>query len=272
MYYEVYIDILFFVNFSMDYLLLLTVAKVVKCTATHFSILIGAAFGAMSYCMLLFIPGIPGVLKIFFAYGIVSILMVRIGLKITNAKLLMKSTLLLYILSFFLGGILEWIYEAVPYIRRNGMKLLGILLVTVFVFQCIWRYLAYQKVKKANLLYQVELYFKEDMITVSAFMDTGNSLEEPISKKPVSIIQKGMIESYIKQQEENRYYAIPFHSVGKDHGIMEGYAIEKMIIKKEDGDITFRQVILGIGPEQLSAGNSYQMILHPTLLEGEDNI
>lgn len=41
MYYELYIDVLFLVNFMMDYILLLLVRRMLKCTATHGNIWYG---------------------------------------------------------------------------------------------------------------------------------------------------------------------------------------------------------------------------------------
>ena len=50
-YYELYVDVLFLVNFMMDYLLLLLVKKMLKCTATHGRVCLGAFAGALLTCI-----------------------------------------------------------------------------------------------------------------------------------------------------------------------------------------------------------------------------
>ena len=46
LYYELYIDVYFRINLVMDYLLLLLVRSILKCTATHLRMLLGGLTGA----------------------------------------------------------------------------------------------------------------------------------------------------------------------------------------------------------------------------------
>ena len=56
MYYELYVDVLFLVNFTMDYLLLLLIWKITRGSATYLSIFIGAIAGALMTCVLIILP------------------------------------------------------------------------------------------------------------------------------------------------------------------------------------------------------------------------
>ena len=56
MYYELYIDVLFLVNFMMDYILLLLVRKMLKCTATHGNVFMGAMTGSFLTCLIIVLP------------------------------------------------------------------------------------------------------------------------------------------------------------------------------------------------------------------------
>lgn len=51
MYYELYVDIFFMVNFMMDTILLLIVKKMILCSVSYGRILLGAATGAMLTCV-----------------------------------------------------------------------------------------------------------------------------------------------------------------------------------------------------------------------------
>jgi len=67
-------------------------------------------------------------------------------------------------------------------------------------------------------------------------------------------------------RKEN-FRIVPFHSVGKDRGILEAYFIEKMEIKKEGEHIVIEKPMIAITKDNISGKKEYQMILHPALLE-----
>ena len=81
MYYELYVDVLFLVNFMMDYLLLLLVKKMLKCTATHGNIFLGAILGSFLTCVVVILPIPYAVLKFMLFHMFVNIFMIRVGLK-----------------------------------------------------------------------------------------------------------------------------------------------------------------------------------------------
>ena len=97
-------------------------------------------------------------------------------------------------------------------------------------------------------------------------MDSGNSLFEPISKRPVCVVHKSVIENLGLRRKPERFRAIPYHSVGKQHGLLNGWMIECMKIQWEGQKHTLDQVVLAES-SQLSEKGDYQMLLHPALLE-----
>lgn len=105
---------------------------------------------------------------------------------------------------------------------------------------------------------------------VQALVDTGNSLYEPISHKPVSIIEKQAMEAVFAGVCPAGFRAIPFHSLGKAHGILNGYELTELIIFGENEKIKIERPMVGLFDGNLSAGAAYQMILHPTLTERQE--
>ena len=91
--------------------------------------------------------------------------------------------------------------------------------------------------------------------------DTGNHLTDPLTNKPVSIIEKDILYSLIEDTEKNFY--VPFQSVGKSNGLMEAYIVEQI----ELGGKQYHNTEIGVFEGKLSKNNEYQMILHPKLFE-----
>ena len=79
--YELYIDVLFLVNFMMDYILLLLVRKMLKCTATHGNICIGAMTGSFLTCLVIILPVLHPFLKFILFHVVVNTAMIKAGLR-----------------------------------------------------------------------------------------------------------------------------------------------------------------------------------------------
>lgn len=56
---------------------------------------------------------------------------------------------------------------------------------------------------------------------------------------------------------------IPYHSVGKTHGIMMGMEVSNIKIRTNDGEKKLPEGILAMYQGKLSENGSYQMILSP---------
>ena len=121
------------------------------------------------------------------------------------------------------------------------------------------------KKRKSTLIYNVTLWGYGNEITISALADTGNSLREPVSGKPVSVIEEDVLNQLNGVKIPERFKVIPYHSIGKDNGMMDGYEIPEIVIEDGKGNIRWQKVIVGISKNKVSANGKYQMILHPDL-------
>ena len=117
MYYELYIDVLFLVNFMMDSLLLLSVNQVLKCPTTRGRIFLGGALGSVLTCAVTVVP-MPGVIKLIIFHAVINTFMIKTGLKIKGKKQFWKAFGLLYIAAFLYRGILQAFH---PYARAGSL-------------------------------------------------------------------------------------------------------------------------------------------------------
>lgn len=265
MYFQVYIDTLFIVNLIMNYLLLLLVSKLVRCPATHLSVFTGAVFGAFSFCILILMPWLPGYVKIMIAYGGVSMVMIRIGLKIKEFRLLWIASIYLFVCVFLFSGSLQWLTQQIPYLRQMRMNSLMIIMGGYGCYLICSTLLKKYKEKEKQLFYQLEFTIAGETISIHGILDTGNGLVDPLTKKPVSLIEKSVLNKYIEQGYQKGFCVIPFHSIGKENGILYGYEIEDVKIQTSDAIIKKQKIIVAVVAEKISNSGSYQMILHPEL-------
>ena len=100
-------------------------------------------------------------------------------------------------------------------------------------------------------------------------MDSGNSLYDPFTGQPVCLVEKETAEKLGLLQKPEKIHIIPYHSIGKQHGLLQAEAVEEMYLEKDGQERRIKQVMLAVSPQRLSAAGRYQLILHPALLEGK---
>lgn len=258
MYYELYVDVLFIVNFFMDYITLLFVWRVLHCKVKHRNILLGAGVGAFLTCVLILLPIPNTVLELMLFHLLVNTCMVQVGLKIKSIPGFLKAFLLLYIGTFFIGGILEALGQ---YIKIGGLFL---------VFAILGYYLALGMWKFLSLLYrwkqkyvQVEICLGDTKVEMVALIDSGNELRDTKTGKPVSVISRTSLERLMENQITDMRQ-IPFGSVGKRNGYMPVFQADKLRVLSEE-EQCFDKPIIGVAEDAFSKEGVFQMILNPNL-------
>lgn len=261
MHYELYVDSLIFVNFMMNlYLLLLLNGSTLR-TATPLRILLGAAMGTVGFLIpFLTMPNLgPGIL-LGLGVGMVGMLLVTFAVRSLKTFLRLLERLLLY--SFLLGGALLYCVKIFPALANVP----GIVGVGGIVFLAVRRF-CIGKNLKSNLC-KVTLRNCGRTLTLTALVDSGNSLVEPISGKCVCVIEREVFEA-LWENEPIGFRVIPYHSVGKKRGIMPGYLLEELQTEVDGLDIKLNEVYVAVSKERIgeeSKGiHSVKMIINPGL-------
>lgn len=112
---------------------------------------------------------------------------------------------------------------------------------------------------------EVIVYWEEKQQTLSGLIDTGNLLQEPLTGKAVSIVERESIRSLLGDawQQRRGFYLIPYHSIGRDKGWLQAVTVDKMEVRSADRTVWAEQPVLAIYEGTLSAQKEYQIILHP---------
>ena len=143
MYYEIYIDVFFLINFMMDYLLLAAVCRMLSMEFKRRRVLLGALMGAVLTCLVIIIPT-GGIVRLILCHLIVNSAMVMTGLGVKSARELVKALLMLYGGGFLLGGIFSFFGQ---YIRTGSLFFL-FAVVSYEVLEAVWAF--FRQVHRQN--------------------------------------------------------------------------------------------------------------------------
>lgn len=225
-------------------------------------VMIAAFVGAAaSTCML--VCGLHfGILYILILFGM-GIVMMEIVMEQKRRNDVLLGIVYYFTLVFTFSKLLnggEWV-------TQNKVSGIVMAAMVIAVMSSILFFMVYQNRKNGqNTIYQVSILEQGRRMDVKALFDTGNALREPISGKPVSIIESNVWHEHMEQPRPEHYKIIPFHSIGQEHGILKGMEIDEMIIWTDDKKIVQKQAIIAFYEGSLSKDESFQMILHQGLL------
>ena len=257
MYYEVYIDVLFLINFMMDYLLLLIVKKFLRCSATHKNITIGSLIGSLLTCVIISAPIRHSFFKLILFHFVVSVAMLIFGLKIREKKELVKALLSLYTGSALMGGIFTYFHQYV----KTGSLFFALAVLSYYLVQGAWEFLVcLNKVTEYQCM--VTLFYSGESYTVRAVIDTGNSLQDPVTGQPVCVIDESVIMAYEKYIHFYMLREIRFHSVGENNGKISVIRFDRMCVYREK-EYWIEEPILALYRGQISSDGGYHMLLNP---------
>lgn len=156
------------------------------------------------------------------------------------------------------GGILEALTGML------GLPLMAGTVLAVLLLRFAGRILTRQKALRDNLV-TVRLQWEERTETLCGMIDTGNRLKEPLTGRPVSIVDAAPALRLLGETWEERrgFYLIPYHSIGTGKGWLRAVTIDCMTVELSEGTAVIKRPILAIYDGKVSAGGAFQLILHP---------
>lgn len=182
----IYLDLLFILNVFYDFLILLTVSITLKRNIRLRRIVIGSLFGGLTTFLLLL--NISNILLLGFKL-LFGIIMILITFKYKNIKYVLENITYLYMISIILAGFLY--YLSLEFDNANYL-LLVILSPLIF---CLYIYEQKKLKIKINYNKKVKIILKNDkVLELDGFIDSGNRLRDPVTKKYIILINKNMLD------------------------------------------------------------------------------
>ena len=256
---KVYLDYVFFLNFSFDFLLLLTVSMILRRNVSIKKIILGALVGGTSI-FLLFLPLNNS--ELFLFKVVISILMVFVTFHYKNIKYMLKNISYLYLTSILLGGALyllniqfSYSHEGIIF-YHNGFSI-NFILVIITTPIILYTYIKQTLNLKNNYaeFHKVNIQYQNKRLKLNAFLDTGNRLVDPVTKLPIIIIEEQQIKNI-----EN-FMFVPYHTIS-GFSMLRCVKIDEIEI---DGKIIHKKTLLGLTKKINMEG--IECILNPLLME-----
>lgn len=245
MYYELYVDSLFLINFIMNLCLLYLTDRSVGRTATRPRLLAGGAVGAFCFLIPFFCRGnillrvCAGATAGLAAMILLTFRVKRIGAFARIAGKLTKYT-------FLLGGGVLFFENILGRLGAGPDTSISVIIVGILL---TWALASRIDKRNEEHVCEAVLKNKGKSIRVRALIDSGNSLVEPISKKAASVLDKSaFVELY---DETEAFRAVPFHSVGRAHGMLKGYFLEELLIDRGGIQKSYRNVCIAVGDDDV---------------------
>ena len=299
-YLEVYWDVLVLENFVINFLILLVTAKLSRLRVSTLRLLAGSIIGALYVGFIILQPDLE-VYYTTIAKILLSMFIVAVTFSPRKVLQFIRTLAIFYISTFiFAGAAFAFLFfRHQGGFVRNGIvcvfgqsqwSMLVFSIITVGIIVKIFLEVIQSRLTKENMLVHVKISFDNRAIDLSALIDTGNSLRDPLTNIPVMVVEfkalKELLPQEIKSifdgaQEDDlnyvttiiskskwfsRFRLIPFCSLGKENGMLIGFKPDFIEIGGEDDKRGVKNVIVGIYNRSLSRNEKYKALLGPELV------
>ncbi len=241
---KIYLDLVFFLNFAFDFILLFAVSRILKEKVKLYRLVLGSLIGSFSIFLLFFSMN-SGTL--FLWKVLISILMIRICFSYHHFRSFLKQVAYLYLVSIILGGGLYLVNIQLSYKQKGlvffhqglGINFLFILILApLILFFYGKEYISYRRVY-SNIC-EVEVIVQGKTYCLKGYLDTGNQLRDPFKKRSVLLVD----QKKMPLLNEKVIY-VPFQSLNH-HGVVPCFSVENVKIKGK----SYPDMLIGLSKEK----------------------
>ena len=264
--YIVYIDRLFLLQAVQTLALLLLTGAFLNWRAPSvatsiFRLVLGSGAEALFFCAVFLLPGIGSLPKrILLAAGTLAGLLLIFRIRLPG--LLLRAVLFYCTAGFLLAGVM---YAVPELFRESAAAISALMLAAASGTALFWKR---ERRRREQTVVTAELIEGNVRIVTEALIDSGNTLYDPIGGKPVSVVERGVLEGRIELERPERFRLIPYHTLGS-RGLMQAIEIEKLKVKRAGQELLFEHALLGLFNGKVTRNGSYRLILHPALMQWE---
>jgi len=280
----VYIDSLFLLNLVVNYLLLLATTKLAGEIIRRLRLAAGAALGAL-YAALIFLPGMGFLVHPVYKAG-AAVLMALVAFG-GSRRLLRLLFIFLCLSCAFGGGVL-----AIGLLGGQGLTLRGGIIYSAmdlklvllsaagcyFLLTLVFRRIAVHGGVKRDLV-PATLTLSEKKLTLTTLVDTGNTLTDPATGRPVMVAEGERLaplfpadyaldaaalrdpvttlERLSAKEEGRRFRLLPYQAVGVECGMLLTARLDSARI----GDKDYGSILVALAPNRISDGGVYSALI-----------
>ncbi len=275
----VYWDILFLINFLMDYLTIYASSKLSGVYSSKLKTGLAALVGGV-YGVFMFEKTFTGLIGI-----IVSALMIYIAFSRINIKLV----LIFYFNLFLLGGIGMYLnnlfasHKMIGYMIYSEniiwLTLIGSVL-SVFLICTLFKIFK-RNIIKERQIQKILVSFEGKNVIISGLMDTGNLLLDPVTGYPVILVfyekikdilpgslklflsEDGHLTTLLDIKYKNIIRLVPYKTAGNE-SVLKGFRPDFVMLNDNDKRVV-KDVIIAVVYRKMSANNEFEAVLNPQI-------
>jgi len=286
---EYYVEYIFAENFFIDFILLYTTGNLFKLKIIYKRLTLASLIGAI-YVILIVYTQKPFVTN-FIVKISVSILMIMVSYDIKGIIKNIKVILCFYIVTLIMAGTVFALYSFI-----NSRVTVNIIIISIFMGFAVLKFLFYEiklRKEKNNYIRTVTIDVNDKIKSFRAFIDTGNELVDPMSGKPVIVVNidilgdilgedvtKEILEFYKNKGEnyENLFLeknyklklrVIRYNTISNKNELMICIIPDNITISGNDKNITKADAVIGIYPQKINRKEDYDALLFKKLLDWE---
>ncbi|MCL2753126.1 MAG: sigma-E processing peptidase SpoIIGA [Defluviitaleaceae bacterium] len=281
---EIYADMVFLVNFVVNTAVLGLANALCKRRAKIWKLLLGGATAALFYTVLIFTPLQP-FLNVFTSFVVLSPAVV-IAHGVKGWRRFGVDLAVAYVCAFALGGLALVVMNiftnpmstAVTF--ATPINLIISILLAFGGIKFVRHYMAKKAMSKQHFC-NITIHLNDKKTTLTALMDTGMTLIEPIGQNPVIIAEIDALHEVLpleiirlyenKQQDDLEAVAaafefaglhtkmriIPFKSIGKQSGLIAGFKANVVQVEEK----LHTNIVIGICDFKLDEQGEYSALM-----------
>ncbi|GGB45203.1 sigma-E processing peptidase SpoIIGA [Virgibacillus dakarensis] len=297
----IYLDAVWLLNFLLDMMLLMLTQILAKDSTRKIRIVFGAFVASMLVPISLYYP--DSIMTSMIGKIGYSVIIILCSFRYYSFYRLVKMLLLFYFTTFSIGGGLI----AIHFLFQNpiGFSANGILtfnkgygdpvswLFIVIGFPIVWWFTKTRMDKHASekirydQLHPVTIQLKNRSNSTTGYIDSGNQLVDPLTKKPVIICDEHFLKHWFNEHEwqmlksaqeelnfekipeqwKTRIQLIPFQGVEGKRLFMMTIKPDKLIVYYNEEKLITSKVLIGIQFAELVNDQSYHCLLHPQIMK-----
>ena len=295
--YVVWVDVLVLENFFMNLFLLYLLDRLTGSRQIWWKLGLASLAGAL-YVVVVFFPDLH-ILYSFLMKLLVSMVMIAIAFTPYSFRQFLKLLLLFYLETFIIGGCIIAVFyiingdinAAYGSLMINSISssylIIGSIISIIFVKLGFDYFENYYKTNNNKI--KLDIYMNKRKCSITALVDTGNALKDPITNIPViiayvkaiadifpdnvkkNIIEEENYESVIKDiinsSLKTRIRIIPYKTIGNDDGMLYGIVVDMIVTRAKPDSMILKNPVLALYNKPISSENDYQALAYPEILK-----
>ncbi|WP_338469899.1 sigma-E processing peptidase SpoIIGA [Niallia sp. XMNu-256] len=304
---NVYLDIIWLLNFLFDSLLLYLTALILKRDVHFWRVAVGGLIG--SIIILLSMTPYHATFSHPFTKLMFSIFMILSVFGFKRFKYFISGLMTFYLITFLVGGSLIGVH----YFTRFDMNFSSSLfmanvqgfgdpvswLFVILGFPIAWHFSRknFDRIEMTKIQYDqlvnVEIELEGKVYSFKGLVDSGNQLYDPITKWPVMFVSVRKIfndlseelktitgeaeavmmgDRSIAENWEHKMRVVPYKVMGKEHQLIIALRPDQMTIQHNNELKKIEKGLISLTTQQLSSDDAFQCIVHPKMLINGKNI